>query len=176
LSIVDRDTGTRPLEIRVRIDSAYAVLAFSASGKQLACAGGPDGDPIVEVFDASSGAEITNFQPTGTRTRSVLFLPDGRLVVANGRNVYIVKDGEAQFALSGHKGQVNAVALAPDGRRLLTASHDGAIRTWDTNTGEPGPAFDWKIGPITALAFSPDGLTCSAAGLNGKIVVWDVDA
>src|SRR5262249_29636095 len=128
LSIVDRDTGALPLEIRVRIDSAYEILAFSADGKQLACTGGADGDPIVEVFDAKSGAEVLNFQPTATRTRSVLFLPDGRLVVANGRNVSVVKDGETQFTFSGHKGQVNALALAPDGRQLLTASHDGAIR------------------------------------------------
>ena len=70
---------------------------------------------------------------------------------------------------------MNAVALTPDGRRLLTASHDGSIRTWDANTGEAGAAFDWKIGAITALAFAPGRLTCAAAGAKGEVVVWDVD-
>jgi WD40 repeat protein len=65
--------------------------------------------------------------------------------------------------------------LTPDGKRLLTASHDGMIRVWDANTGEAGPAFDWDIGAVTAVAFSPDGLTCAAAGLNGKVIIWDVD-
>ena len=32
-----------------------------------------------------------------------------------------------------------------------SASHDGAIRTWDANTGEAGPAFDWGIGELGAL-------------------------
>ena len=77
--------------------------------------------------------------------------------------------------LGEHPQQVNAVAVTPDGSRLLTASHDGAIRTWDANTGASGPAYEWGIGPVTALAFSPDGLTCAAAGLSGNVVVWDVD-
>ncbi|MDB5310651.1 MAG: hypothetical protein JWO38_4853 [Gemmataceae bacterium] len=70
---------------------------------------------------------------------------------------------------------MNAVALTRDGRRLLTASHDGLIRVWDAATGEPGPTFDWQVGPVTAVAFAPDGLTCAAAGLSGKVVAWDVD-
>jgi len=64
--------------------------------------------------------------------------------------------------------------FAPDGR-VWSASADGTVCTWDADTGQAGPAFDWNIGPVTALAFAPDRLTCAAGGLSGKIVVWDVD-
>ena len=153
-------------------------MAFSADGTRLAVAGGMDADPVTHCYALATGEALHTFVPPGTVTRGVRFLPDGRLAVANGRTVYVLPadGGEPLFTLAGHPKQVNAVALTPDGRRLLSASHDGAIRTWDAGTGEPGPAFDWGIGPVTAVAFAPDGLTCAAAGLNGKVVVWDVDA
>jgi WD40 repeat protein len=163
--------------VRFAAQDAGQVLAFSADGSRLAITGGMDWEPAAEVYDLAARRRVLRFEPPGTVSRAVLFLPDDRLVVANARNVYVLppEGGEPLFTLAGHPKQVNAVALTPDGRRLLTASHDGSIRTWDASTGEPGPAFEWGIGPVTAVAFAPDGLTCAAAGLNGKVVVWDVD-
>lgn len=157
--------------------SGAGVLSFNPAGTRLAASGGWEGDPVVSVYAQPSAGRVCRFTPPGTRTRGLLFLPDGRLAVANARNLYVCPpdSAEAQFVLGGHKGQVNAVASAPDGKRLLTAAHDGAIRVWDADTGAPGPAFDWGIGPVTAVAFAPDGLTCAAAGTGGKIVTWDAD-
>ena len=70
---------------------------------------------------------------------------------------------------------MNAAVFSPDGRRILTGAHDGALRVWDATDGSAVRSFDWQIGPVTAVAFAPDGLTCAAAGLNGNVVVWDVD-
>lgn len=175
LTVVDRDTG-EPLH-ELPIDFGAYVLSFSADGSRLSGTGGMDGDTRVAVFDVANAREVFRFAPTATVTRCALFLPDGRVAVANGRYVYVLPPdgGDPQLTLSGHPKQVNAVAVTPDGRRLLTASHDGSIRTWDASTGASGASFDWQIGPITALAFSPDGLTCAAAGLNGNAVVWDAD-
>ena len=106
------------------------------------------------------------------------FSPDGRLLaVAQAREVAMLKGEtlEQVGVLKGHKGQLNAVAFSPDSRRLLTASHDGAVRVWDTGNHQLVAAFDWKIGPVTAVAFAPDGLTAVAGGSNGRMVVWDTD-
>ncbi len=176
VTVVDRDTGETVADVGTG-DEPATVMAFSVDGTQLAVTGGVDGNPDTQCYSLATGELRHSLGWPGTVTRCVRFLPENRFLVANGRCVYVwsLERGEELFTLSGHPKQVNAVALTPDGRRLLTASHDGSIRTWDANTGEPGGAFDWNIGAVTALAFAPDGLTCAAAGLNGKIVVWDVD-
>lgn len=168
----------QPEEVAVvPMNEGAQVIAFSDDGARIAVTGGVDGDTVASVYDIATHQRVFAFDPPGTISRCVRFLPDGRLLVANGRFVYVLppESGEPQFTLAGHPKQVNAATLTPDGRRILTASHDGSIRTWDANTGEPGPAFDWGVGAVTAVAFAPDGLTCAAAGLNGKVVVWDVD-
>lgn len=175
LTVVDRDTGERQAELP--IDFVAAVTSFNHDGSRLSATGGIDGDTRVAVFDVAAKRELFRFAPPATVTRTALFLPDGRVAVANGHYVYLLPPdgGDPLLTLSGHPKQVNAVAVTPDGTRLLTASHDGSIRTWDATTGASGASFDWSIGPVTALAFSPDGLTCAAAGLNGSVVVWDAD-
>jgi WD40 repeat protein len=158
-------------------EESAGVIAFNADGSRLAATGGMDASPAVAVYDLTGGERVFVFAPRATVTRCVQFLPDGRLIVANGKTVYVLpaEGGEPRFTLTGHPKQVNAVTLTPDGQRLLTASHDGMLRVWDADTGKAGAAFDWGIGAVTAVAFAPDGLTCAAAGEKGQVVVWDVD-
>jgi WD40 repeat protein len=176
VTVVVRDTGIAEANITTREEAC--VLAFNADGTRLAFAGGMDNEPVACVYDLATGSQVFAFTPPATITRCVQFLPDNRLVVANGKDVYVLPPhgGDPLFTLAGHPKQVNAVAITPDGKRLLTAAHDGSIRTWDANTGESGSAFDWKIGAITAVSFAPDGMTCAAAGEKGQVVIWDVDA
>lgn len=153
------------------------VIAFDHDGKRLAVTSGAAGAAGVEVFALPSGERVIEYAPPGTRTTALQFLPDGRLAAANSRSVYVYPpDGDApQFALGGHGKQINALAASPDGRRLLSASNDGAVRVWDADSGDEVRVFEWQIGAITAVAVAPDGLTCAAAGKNGQLVLWDAD-
>lgn len=182
-----------PQEIRhclsvVRVDTFEVVaaiphmrmigeIAISPDGSRMAASGGVDGDPRITMWELSRGKEVWEFEPEGTRTRRMTFAPDGRLVVANARKVYVLPPDQPQhpLELAGHKGQVNAVAFAPDGERLLSASQDGEIRIWNSRSGELLTTFDWGVGAVRAIAFSPDGLTCAAGGEKGQVVIWDVD-
>ena len=89
--------------------------------------------------------------------------------------VYDVATRQEAFPLKGHKGVVTSVAYTPDGRRLVTGSWDGTVKTWHPDTGEPLATHAWPVGKVCSLAFSPDGLRLAVGGDKGAIVVVDFD-
>ena len=51
-------------------------------------------------------------------------------------HLWDVNTGESLHTLSGHTNQVWSVSFSPDGRTLVSGSHDQAIKLWDVETGE----------------------------------------
>jgi WD40 repeat protein len=109
---------------------------------------------------------------------ALAFAPDGRsLVFSAGRNLFVWC---AETARETNRVRLDAkyfmdAAFTPDGRRVLTASKEGAVRVWDTATWACERAFAWDVGPLRAVAVSPDGHRAAAAGDSGRVVVWDLD-
>jgi WD40 repeat protein len=75
---------------------------------------------------------------------------------------------------TGHPGQVGAVAIAPDGRRIATAGAEGGVVLWEVGRGvdrelpgQPGDAMH-------SLAFSPDGAVLAAGSRDGTVGLWDL--
>src|SRR5262249_13928167 len=68
----------------------------------------------------------------------------------------------------GHTDEVNQAVVAPDGKRMLTASNDGTIRSWDLATGREIRRFAGaEIGvgkSVSFHLFRPDSFTPCAAG------------
>jgi len=74
-------------------------------------------------------------------------------------------------------GIVHTLDFAPDGRTLVTGSHDGRMRLWDTARGELiAPALETPY--IDAVMVSPDGANClvSMAGLRPVLVPMTSEA
>jgi WD40 repeat protein/serine/threonine protein kinase len=72
-----------------------------------------------------------------------------------------------------HRGQVCAIALSADGRRLATACDDHKGRLWDLAKGTQLSQPMTHGGPVRAIAFSPDGSIIVTAGDDGSMRRWD---
>ncbi|QIY66468.1 protein kinase [Streptomyces sp. RPA4-2] len=86
--------------------------------------------------------------------------------------------------LTGHQGEVRAVAVNAAGTVVLTGGADGRARVWDTATGRcryelpPGAAgalHDDPV-PVTAVAVAPDGRAGLVGHRYGPVELWDLTA
>src|SRR5262249_19316152 len=78
-----------------------------------------------------------------------------------------------------HAARVTAVAFAPDGKSLATASLDRTVCVWDLATGAARHRLRLDVEAYQHdLAFSPDGQVLAAVASNGAdshkaLVLWD---
>lgn len=81
-----------------------------------------------------------------------------------------------------HESPVLAVAVSPDGSRLLTAGQDGVVQLWDAETGRAVGPKRRELATVRAVAFAPDGRSFAAGGGSrdtperGELRVWDTNS
>ncbi len=106
-------------------------MAFSPSGRQILIS---TEDGTLRLMDVASWRPAWKFSNGGSRPiTQMVYSADGRRVVTATMNRLVVLD-----ALSGHEvsrtpdalPQVNGLAIAPDGRHLVSSHQDGTIRFW----------------------------------------------
>lgn len=73
----------------------------------------------------------------------------------------------------GHTGAIRAMAVAPDGRTVVSGDSSGSIRLWDVRFQKELGALEGNIGPVEALAISPDGRWIVASNVNRHLTVWN---
>ena len=89
------------------------------------------------------------------------------------------------FVFTGHSGPVSHAAFSPDGRRLVTASHDRTVRLWDLNGERPVAtvlvdhtlvdhtgSLDPRV--ISVVTFSQDGRSLLTVPFHGTVKLWDL--
>jgi RNA polymerase sigma factor (sigma-70 family) len=75
------------------------------------------------------------------------------------------------FGAEGHR--MRRVALAPDGKHLLTAGLEGTARYWDIATGKEIYRLPSIRGQVYDVAISPDGTKLLSCSGDRLIHVWD---
>jgi WD40 repeat protein len=80
--------------------------------------------------------------------------------------------------LTGHEGRLKDLAFSPDGSLLASSGGDGALRVWDTTSGESFVLTQFTDRAIAfgfwAVAFTADGKNVIAQLKSGGFQVWDV--
>lgn len=76
---------------------------------------------------------------------------------------------------TGHRRGVTAVALSPDGDRVLSAGLDGTVRLWNAADGGQLRVYRHHDDEVFAVAFSADGEQFVSAGFDRRVAVVRLD-
>ncbi|MDT9313928.1 WD40 repeat domain-containing protein, partial [Limnospira sp. Paracas R14] len=68
-----------------------------------------------------------------------------------------LEQGRELATLSGHSSGVLAVAIAPDGKRAVSASLDNTLKLWDLEQGRELATLSGHSSGVLAVAIAPDG-------------------
>jgi len=167
LSTWDGRTGRKLASMGVPVADAW-FLALSPDGKSVALTLGEDGFLLCSL----SGQTSLRLTAHSDQGKWAAFSPDNHLLATASSDATIklwdVASGHELGTLRGHLTGVSAVAIAPDGRTLVSIEPQQGLRFWDLPTQRevavvPMPtAGEW-------LQFASDGHTLAVGLMYGGI-------
>jgi WD domain, G-beta repeat len=109
--------------------------------------------------------------------------PDFKFFKRDVRNHPFAQDGRQSSNPpseedEGHADWVSSVAFSPDGKTLLSGSHDGTLILWDVVTGRQLRSIEGhrqhdRPFAVLSVAFSPDGKMLLSASEDNTLRLWD---
>lgn len=177
------------LAIRCLVAAASFLFGATAHGAELRGHGGPvrsiaiapdgqtaitgsfDTKAIIWSLETGEAQQVLLFHES--QVDAVAALPRGRYASAgaDGR-IAIWEAGRSApvSVLHGHDGPVVALAVAPDGSTLASASWDTSVRLWPLSGAAPR-ILKGHHGNVNAVTFLSDG-TLASAGYDAAIILW----
>lgn len=149
---------------------------FSADGTHVAA---PSTDGRVIVWRLENRERVTQFKSHQAPLHEIAFVPrrgDLRLVTCSSDQTVRIWDGESGKQLSvcaGHVDNVQAIAVSPDGRRIVSGGLDRTVRVWDMDTGRQLLTLRGHKVEVTAVYFSSDGERIVSLDQDGVAMIWD---
>jgi WD40 repeat protein len=162
-------------------------VLFTRDGRELVTV---SEDKTIRVWDVKSGEPLPVLRPPiGRGPEGKLYAaalsPDGRTLAVGGYGNPMNKFGEIDLislvtgrierVLQGHTDVIDALAFAPDGRRLASGSADWTARIWDVGSGRCEQVLRGHTAPVFGVAFSPDGRRLATASWDRTGRIWSVE-
>jgi WD40 repeat protein len=134
--------------------------------------------PQLVLWDTKTGKQRWSVTDSLTDVQSVVFSPDGRLVVSghdfSGLALWEAGSGALLKKIEGYTATSDEIAFA-DGGLLASTSLEGPIHLWDISTGQEIRELAGHPDGTLAVAFEPDGKHLVSGGNDRLIRRWDVE-
>jgi WD40 repeat protein len=155
-------------------------LAFSPRGRMLAA--GCDAGRV-RLWSLPAGG-LVPFSPRQLGSvRAVAFVTENLVAAAGGDwlrrvgelRLWNTATGQEEVTLWRHRSPITALAVSPDGSRLVAGGGDGTVRLWDTETWTETTSVTVHDDEVLSLAWSADGTILASAGADHVIQLLDTD-
>jgi WD40 repeat protein len=162
----------------LQMEAAYAdsmFVLFTPDGETLLTTE-PEG---LRIWDVSSGSLIWALRIN--HIYEIQFLPDNKTIMIMGEELSLwdIQTGKRLLVIGGYQLQLTSVALAPDGKTVLTGNYDGTARLWDLRTGKIIHIFgtpEEHYNAILSTALSSDGKFAAMGFYDGVVTVWNLQS
>ena len=170
---------------RVSSDMVYA-LAWSPDRRRLALGGH---DRTVQVRDTTTGMTVFTYHGHAGGVTTLAWSPNGQRIASASLDKTIqvwcaaqstsasqeVAIGHKISSYDGHAGMVYALAWAPDGKYIASASGggtDNTVHVWEAATGRKVFLYRGHSYWARAIGWAPDGKRI-ASGSWREVHIWD---
>ena len=180
IAVADLDGSVRVGDMAKDVE----ILEFSTAPTVFSVAFSPDGERLfavgwdnsMKVYDLSE-AFLSISLPAGV-VSNVEWSQTGEYIAFSvGEDTVKVWDafnGEEQFSLPDHVGNLSYVKWSPCGDRILTLSDgDNLAKVWDASTGEQQLTFAGHKDNTFAGGWSLDCSKIVSTDFGGQVIVWD---
>lgn len=132
----------------------------------------------IRVITTGKFSAIDTLDATGA-VNGIVFSPDGSLLIdgtqASSVDVWSMRTREKIKTFIAHARMIAQCDISRDGRRLATASLDGSVALWNTDSW----TLIHRLIPLSTTAaldvrFSPDGNEVVTAYISDSLRIWDV--
>jgi WD40 repeat protein len=150
---------------------------------------------LLTLYDIVYGQSVKTMREKGGSILSTVFSPDGSRFAYGDQHgmlhLRLTETSELLWSQPAHQCALRALIFSSDGKRLYSGGGSGddkkaplevgAIRIWDTATGQPAGKLSGHTGEVYSLALSPDGTRLlSGAGNFAEnrdctVRLWDLE-
>lgn len=143
-------------------------IAFSPDDQLIVSS---DTSGIVHIWNPNEGSIIATMDDFAATRGTMAITTDWSALAAptkvNTIHLMNIND-QSVLTFEGHTHTVNAVAISPDGKTLVSCSEDRTVRFWDIQTGTQKKQGDFLC---DALAFSPDNKLLAIKSWDGQVLL-----
>ncbi|KYC40721.1 hypothetical protein WA1_24075 [Scytonema hofmannii PCC 7110] len=190
LKVWNLETGSLESTLTGHSDWVNA-LALTPDGKRVISA---SDDKTLKVWNLETGSLESTLTGHSDWVNALALTPDGKRVISASYDktlkVWNLETGKGVFSLiknliarrqlltltlTGHSSWVNALALTPDGKRVISASDDKTLKVWNLETGSLESTLTGHSDWVNALALTPDGKRVISASYDKTLKVWNLE-